>query len=117
MSMLGDPPDSNPAYDRMAQIFTTAPYVAGGAATGLIAGFGYFKLVPILIRFLSVVIVFFLALSSNGKLAMGYFTPAALASFVGSVGLSWAYSYLALHHDKFIKARIAEWKNMGADKP
>jgi hypothetical protein len=116
MGMLGDPPDGNPAYDRLEQIFTVAPYVAGGLTTGLISGFGYFKLLPILIRFTSVVIVFSLALSSNHMLTTNYFIPAALASFVFSTGISFVYFYLVLHHDKFLKARTDEWENMGSDQ-
>jgi hypothetical protein len=95
MGMLGDPPDRNPAYGQLEHLFTAAPYAAAGVATGLIAGFGYFKPLPILIRFTSVVIVFLLALSSNNTFAVNHFLPAAIASFVFSAALSLVYFYLS----------------------
>ncbi|MGB8355002.1 MAG: hypothetical protein WCD79_13990, partial [Chthoniobacteraceae bacterium] len=68
MAIFGDPPNINPAYGRLACLFEMAPYVAGGLATGLVAGFGYPEFMRIFIRFGSVVLLAFLSLTRNWHL-------------------------------------------------
>lgn len=91
MAMFGDPPDVNPAYDRFARLFETAPYVTGGVATGLIAGFGYPELMRILVRFASVVLLALLSLIYNWRLGLFDLMPAAAGAFLVSTGLSLLY--------------------------
>ena len=91
MAMFGDPPAANSAYDRFAHLFEMAPYVAGGLATGLIAGFGYPKLMRILLRFGSVVLLTLLSLTYNWRLGGFYLMPAAAGAFLASTGLSALY--------------------------
>jgi hypothetical protein len=91
MAMFGDPPDANPAYDRFARLFEMAPYVTGGAATGLIAGFGYPEIRRILVRFGSVVLLALLSLTYNWRLGVLDLIPAAVGAFLASTGLSLLY--------------------------
>ena len=91
ISWFGDPPASNPAYERFAELFTIIPYVAGGAAVGIVSGFGYIEPMRIAIRFGAVIACFLVALSSTERLAVHGFVPAALVSFFLSAGTSFLY--------------------------
>jgi hypothetical protein len=110
MGWFGDPPAMNPAYSRFAKLFEMFPYVAGGLASGLVAGFGYFEPMRIVIRFGSVVALFFVLLLNNQHLACFGFVPAAIGSFVVSTGLSVVYFRLLIFHQQELKAWAKRWE-------
>jgi len=98
MGWFGDPPASNPAYERFAGLFEAAPYVAAGLAVGVIAGFGYLDPIRLAIRLGSVIALFLVALAYNHALAILDFLPAATGSFLVSTGLSFTYFRLLAFH-------------------
>lgn len=113
MAWFGDPPAGNPAYIRFVRLFDVIPYVAGGAAAGLIAGFGYVEPVRIGIRFGGVLVLFLVLFSSDQDLTIIGFVPAAIGSFVVSTGISLVYFRLLIFHQEEFKAWQKRWENGG----
>lgn len=93
MDKFGDPPASNPAYERFILLFTSMPYVAAGLTVGFISGFGLPQPTRILTRLWGAVVLF-LFLSRNSYLDLCFFAPSALGAFAVSTGLSVLYFWL-----------------------
>lgn len=91
MDWFGDPPASNPAYERFVRLFEKAPYDAAGLTAGLIAGFGCPELMRILIRCVGIFVLTVIAFAHNSELANTDFVPPALGSFFISTCLSLVY--------------------------
>ena len=94
MSLFGDPPSANPAYQRFVPLFISAPYIAAGFGAGILAGFGRPQTARILIRSASLLVLFLFLASRNSHLAMSVFIPVATGAFFLSTLLSLTYFWL-----------------------
>jgi len=94
MSLLGDPPDSNPSYAQLSVLFQKAPYVAGGFTCGFACGFGHFEMRRVFVRFMGVVACILLLLTKNAELTVSGFILYAVEGFATSVATSAVYFWL-----------------------
>jgi hypothetical protein len=110
MSLFGDPPAIDPAYNRISPLFQILPYVAGGVAAGFFSGFGYFEPVRLAIRCAGMVTLFAVSYAYNGQLAVHGLLPAAAISFMTSTALYFVYFRLSLANEEDVKDWAERWK-------
>src|SRR5262245_2553976 len=65
MMLFGDPPMGNPSYSRFAPMFEAAPYIGAGLVAGLLAGFGRFQLMRLVVRTFGPILLFLLLWSRD----------------------------------------------------
>ena len=97
MSIFGDPPNSNPAYERFVRLFVSAPYSAAGLGAGLLAGFGHPQTLRIFVRSMALLFLFVLLASRNSHLAISVFIPVAVIAFLLSAVSSCIYFWLLMY--------------------
>ena len=91
MTLFGDPPADNLAYDRVMPILSSVPYIAAGFASGLLSGFGCPQATRIFIRSSSLLVSLAIYASKNLHLSLCAYIPTATSSFLLSTFLSFVY--------------------------